>query len=247
MIKVLVNGANGKMGQAACEAIRDSSQCELVASADKGDDLSLKIADSSPDVVLELTQPDGLCDRVKAVLAQGIHCVVGATGLTDADHQALNELALAHNKAVLVCPNFAIGAILMMKFAVEASKYLNQVEIIEYHHTQKADSPSGTAIKTADAIYDAGHPVNPELEDLQKTELIKGVRGGAQHRIPIHSVRASGYVATQDVVLGGIGQTLTIRHDTINRDGFMPGILLALEKVSQLKGLVYGLENVMDH
>ena len=140
--------------------------------------------------------------------------------------------------------NFAIGAVLMMKFAAEASQYMPRVEIIEYHHDQKLDAPSGTAIKTADLIAEKNPNVNSG-DTVDEQELIEGSRGGSRHNIPIHSVRLPGYVASQRVILGGVGQTLTLSHDTIHRNSFMPGVVLAIRKMSSFKGLQYGLETVM--
>ena len=157
--------------------------------------------------------------------------MVGTTGLTETQLQELDELSRANNTGVLVCPNFAIGAVLMMQFAAQASKYLNEVEIIEYHHPYKADAPSGTAIKTADMIHEVTPSINDHFGDFKQTELIDGAKGVLQN-IPIHSVRLDSYIASQEVLMGSPGQRLTIRHDSIDRLSFMPGVCLAIKEIS---------------
>ena len=157
--------------------------------------------------------------------------------------EQLDEISKSNNVGVAICPNFAIGAILMMQLASKAAKYLPRAEIIEYHHDKKADAPSGTAIKTAQMIQKD----NPNINNvtLNETELIKGSRGGTYEQIPIHSIRLPGYIASQEVILGGLGQTLKLRHDTISRESFMPGVVLAIKEVTKTTGLTYGLENFL--
>ncbi|NBV43289.1 4-hydroxy-tetrahydrodipicolinate reductase [bacterium] len=243
MIKVVVNGARGKMGQETVRAVSVEQDLELVAAIDHGDDLALAIRTFRPDVVVDFTHPDSVMQNTLTILNEGANAIIGTTGLTEAQLSTIEATANAKSLAALVIPNFAIGAILMMKFAAEAAKYMPKVEIIEFHHDKKADAPSGTAIKTADMIHSVNHHINSNK--LEETELIEGARGGRKHNIPIHSVRLPGYVASQEVILGGVGQTLVIRHDTISRESFMPGVILSVRKIKQITGLVYGLENVL--
>lgn len=243
-MKVLVNGAKGRMGSESVLAIQNEDDLSLVATADHVDNLAALIAEHQPDVVLDFTTPDVVMENCLTILNGGANALVGTTGLSDLQQQQLHDLAKSKEKSVLICPNFAIGAVLMMKFSAEASKYLPQVEIIEYHHDQKLDAPSGTAIKTADLIAETNPNVNsgPKVDE---TELLEGARGGSKHNIPIHSVRLPGFVASQKVILGGQGQTLTLSHDTIHRNSFMPGVILAIRKMGSFTGLKYGLETVL--
>ncbi|MBE33330.1 4-hydroxy-tetrahydrodipicolinate reductase [bacterium] len=244
MTNVIINGANGKMGQAAVNAISNDNALTLVAELDKDDSLDQALSTYSADVVVDLTHPSCVYDNVKTILNASCHAVVGTTGLTDEQLHECGEIASQQNKSLLVCPNFAIAAILMMRFAEQAAKFMDRCEIIEYHHDKKADSPSGTAIKTADLISQAQPSIN--TPPLDETEIIKGSRGGNKHTIPIHSLRLPGIVANQDIIFGSQGQTLTIKHDTISRDAFMPGLLMAIKATHLHKGLIYGLENLLD-
>lgn len=243
MIKVVVSGATGKMGAQTVKAIESERDIHLVGVTRRGDNLRDTLAATKPDVVVDFTHPSCVYDNTKACIEAGVFPVIGTTGLTDDQLKELGQLAKQKKVAVLVVPNFAIGAVLMMTFAAQAAKFMPRVEIIEYHHDQKADAPSGTALKTADMI----HAVNASIDThvLESKESIPGARGGKRHRIPIHSVRLPGYVAHQEVIFGGIGQTLSIRHDTISRESFMPGVILSIRKVRHLSGLVYGLENIL--
>ncbi|MEK9657414.1 MAG: 4-hydroxy-tetrahydrodipicolinate reductase [bacterium] len=244
MPKVLINGAKGKMGVAAVEALGEVEDLDLCLALDMGDDVAAEVAKTPVDVVLDLTHPNGLKDRVAGYLALGLDVVVGATGLSAEDKDALVDLASAKNKTVLICPNFSISALLLMKFSAEAAKYMPRVEIIEYHHDQKADAPSGTAIKTADMIQQQDCKVNDLT--LDEKEMLKGARGGKSGDIPIHAVRLPGFVADQDVIFGGLDQTLMIRQTTLSRKAFMPGVLLALRKYHELgQGVFDGLEKVL--
>lgn len=214
MIRVAVAGAAGRMGQTVCEAVEGASDMELVGRADPS--LGVELADvlGDADVVVEFTQPHTALANVQACLAAGVHVVVGTSGW---DIDAVRGVDSSAN--VLFCPNFAIGAVLMMRFAAEASKHMAKAEIIELHHDKKLDAPSGTAARTA--------------------ELMEGDP-------PIHSVRLPGIVANQEVILGDVGQTLTIRHDSIDRTSFMPGVLVAVRAVSSLtESPVIGLEHVL--
>ena len=245
MIKVIVNGAKGKMGKAAVQAIENDTDLECVAECDVDSDLGQVIAKVNPDVVLDFTNPNSVFKNVSDVLSRGIRCVVGTTGLNEDQIKELESMAITHNTACLICPNFAIGAVLMMQFATKAAQYLKEVEIIEYHHPYKADAPSGTAIKTVDMITDAVPDVNAHFQDFKKTELIEGSKGGYYKNIPVHSVRLDSYIASQEVLLGSAGQRLTVRHDSIDRMSFMPGVCLALKKAVDINGLVYGLEHIL--
>ncbi len=225
MIRVLVNGAKGKMGRETVLAIQKEKDLALVAETDHGDDLQVVITKTAPHVVVDFTLPETVRQNALIILESRCRPVIGTTGLSEADLKDIENLANERKLGAIVCPNFAIGAILMMRFAAEASKYMPDIEIVEYHHNKKVDAPSGTAIKTAKMIRDA----NPKI----------------QTEIPIHSVRLPGYIAHQEVICGGLGQTLTIRHDTISRESFMPGVILAVRKAPQVNGLVYGLEKLL--
>lgn len=244
MIRVMVNGYKGKMGSEAVLAIEAQSDMVLVAKTTRGDNLAKEITTHKVDVVLDVTHPESVRNNVEIILNSGAHAVVGTTGLTKQDLEDIHELALSHKKACLVCPNFSIGAILMMRFAAQASKYLPDVEIIEYHHNKKADAPSGTSIKTAELIAAACHTVNET--PLHEKLAIPGVRGGRHKNIPIHSVRIPGVIADEDVIFGGLDQSLTLSHRTLSRKSFMPGILLTLREALNREGLIYGLENILD-
>lgn len=214
MLRVAVAGAAGRMGQAVCDAVGGAPDMELTGQADPS--LGVELAEVLPnaDVVVEFTRPDTALANVQACLEAGVHVVVGTSGW---DVDAVRGVESSAN--VLFCPNFAIGAVLMMRFAAEASKHMAKAEIIELHHDKKLDAPSGTAARTAELMQ--GDP-------------------------PIHSVRLPGIVANQEVILGDVGQTLTIRHDSIDRTSFMPGVLLAVRKVGELtESPVIGLEHVL--
>jgi 4-hydroxy-tetrahydrodipicolinate reductase len=245
MIKILVNGARGKVGVEIVKAVQKETDLKLVGEADVDDKLKDKIWFEKPDVVVDFTHPNVVKENVKTILEAGCHAVVGTTGLREEDLAELGMLAKEKNKGLIVCPNFAIGAVLMMKYAAEIGKYMPTVEIIELHHDKKVDSPSGTAIKTAEMIQSNNKYINHTLNNREEKELYEGARGAKVKGIPIHSVRLPGYVAHQEVIFGGLGQTLTLRHDTISRESFMPGVIIAVRKVVGIKGLVYGLENLL--
>jgi 4-hydroxy-tetrahydrodipicolinate reductase len=246
MINVLVNGARGKMGQAVIAAVEAEEDLKLVGSADLDDKLEDVIWFTHPDVVVDFTHPSCVKNNIMRILNSECHVVVGTTGLSAEDLAEINDLARAKNKAAIICPNFAIGAVLMMKAAAEISKYMPAVEIIELHHDKKADAPSGTSLKTAEMILRSNPYINNPSHKIEETEFLAGARGGVKERIHIHSVRLPGYVAHQEVIFGGLGQTLTLRHDTISRESFMPGVVLAVRKAVDLSGgLVYGLEHLL--
>ncbi|MGE4169550.1 MAG: 4-hydroxy-tetrahydrodipicolinate reductase [Candidatus Margulisiibacteriota bacterium] len=243
MITVAIIGAKGKMGTEAVKAVSAAPNMAVVAQIGRGDAVAETLKTTKPQVVVELTHPSSVFDHCTTILESGAHAVVGTTGLTQDQLKTLDALAKERGLGILVCPNFAIGAVLMMKFAAEAARYMPRAEIIEFHHDKKADAPSGTALKTAELMANA----TPNLNDvvLDEIESIPGARGGIHRNIPIHSVRLPGYIAHQEVLFGGLGQTLSLRHDTISRESFMPGVLLCIQKVSQIKGLVYGMENIL--
>ena len=262
MIKVMVSGACGRMGQAVLKAVIEDSELELVGAVDLaggadagelvglgkngvivGTDLEAVIDASSPEVMVDFTRPDVVYANAVKAIKKGVSPVIGTTGLSDEEKAELAELSKANNTPVFIAPNFAIGAVLMMLMARQAAKYMPEVEIIELHH-KKLDAPSGTALQTAAMISEvrkAHVQGNPE-----ETEKVAGARGADVDGMRIHSVRLPGYVAHQEVIFGGLGQTLTIRHDSLNRESFMPGVCLACKKVRNLEGLVIGLDKIMD-
>ena len=235
MIRVAVLGAAGRMGSTVCAALRDDAETELVAEVDAQDSLEA-VLDAGADVAVEFTLPDSVKRNTAWLLERGVHAVVGATGLSDDDLADLEKLTGPAN--LFVAPNFAIGAVLMMRFAEQAARHLPDVEITELHHERKVDAPSGTALRTARLIAEArrGTPARSD-DDPARGLLVDGV--------PVHSVRLPGIMASQEVVFGGAGQTLTIRHDSIDRSSFMPGVLLAVKRVAQLPGLTVGLEALL--
>ena len=244
MIKVGVLGARGRMGSEVVKAVTDAPDCELVAALDQGDRRDA-LVNAGAQVVVDFTTPDVVMANLEFLIKNNIHAVVGTTGFS-ADRIATLEQSLASSKSgVLIAPNFAIGAILMMEFAEKAAKYFESAEIIELHHPNKVDAPSGTAARTAALISDArkraGLPAMPDAT----TDFIDGARGANVGDVPVHSVRLRGLVAHQEVLFGGLGETLTIRHDSIDRAGFMPGVLLGVREISSHPGLTVGLDKFM--
>lgn len=243
-ISVIVNGALGKMGQACIAAINADAELKLVGKTDKGDDLGKLITETKAQIVVDFTHPSVRMDNIRTILTNGANAVVGTTGFTDEDLKEVEALCKKHNTGALIAPNFGIGAVLMMQFAAQAAKYMPHVEIIEYHHDQKADAPSGTAIKTAQLINETvGSTQPPKVESEELLDLRS--QGAKVGNIRLHAVRLPGFVATQEVILGGQGQRLCLRHETINRESFMPGVILACKKMLTKKGLVYGLEKLL--
>ncbi|MEB3030843.1 4-hydroxy-tetrahydrodipicolinate reductase [[Mycobacterium] nativiensis] len=243
-MRVAVLGAKGKVGATMVAAVRAAEDLTLSAEVDAGDALSL-LTDGGTEVVIDFTHPDVVMDNLKFLIDNGIHAVVGTTGFTEERiAQVRSWLAAKPGAAVLIAPNFAIGAVLSMHFAVQAAKYFESVEVIELHHPQKADAPSGTATRTAALIAEArkGLPPNP---DATSTGL-PGARGADVDGVPVHSVRVAGLVAHQEVLFGTMGETLTIRHDSIDRTSFVPGVLLAVRRVADFGGLTIGIEPLLD-
>jgi 4-hydroxy-tetrahydrodipicolinate reductase len=245
MIKVGVLGARGRMGAEVVKAVTAAADLELVASLDLGDSLD-QLVSSGAQVVVDFTTPDSVMANLEFLISKGINTVVGTTGFDDARVAKVKALLSANPKVgVLIAPNFAIGAVLMMEFATKAAKYFESAEIIELHHPDKVDAPSGTAARTAQlmtqARKDAGLTAMPDATNSG----IAAARGGNVGDIPVHSIRLRGLVAHQEVLLGGLGETLTIRHDSLDRAGFMPGVLLGVRKVISNPGLTFGLDKFM--
>jgi 4-hydroxy-tetrahydrodipicolinate reductase len=232
MIRVAVSGAAGRMGKTVCAAVEEAADMELVGRADPllGTTLEdLLTGSHPPEVVVDFTQPDTALGNALSCVCAGVHVVVGTTGFDPAPLRQARTADGRPQANVLIAPNFAIGALLMTRFAVEAARYMAKAEIVELHHDQKIDAPSGTAMRTAKLIAE-----------------VTGGSGAAQPGIPIHSVRLPGLVAHQEVIFGDVGQTLTIRHDTIGRESFMPGVLLAIRRVGSLEhSPVVGLEQLL--
>lgn len=262
-IRVVVSGAGGKMGREVLRAVSGAGDMEVVGAVDPsfaGSDagelagrgrwgiqvsgsLSAALAETPADCVVDFTAPDAVYNNVMTALNAGTRVVFGTTGLKDEELSAIDRVAKEKGLGVIHAPNFAIGAVLMMRFAAEAARYMDHVEIIELHHDQKKDAPSGTAIKTAELIREARGEHKGATP--RGTELVEGARGGEYGGVRVHSVRLPGLVAHQEVIFGTLGQTLTIRHDSFDRASFMPGVLLAIRKVGQVTGLVYGLEHLL--
>jgi len=241
-IPVLVNGANGRMGREAVRAIENDPALQLVGQAGRGDNLSELIKSTGAEVVVDLTLASCAFENVLTIIEAGARPVVGTSGLLPEQIDKLSQRIRDKNLGGVIAPNFSMGAVLMMKYAADAAKYLNNVEIIELHHDGKEDSPSGTAMKTSEMMAEnfSSVPVNKPSR-----EMLPGSRGATNHNIPIHAVRLPGFVASQEVIFGGVGESLRIKHDSINRECFMPGILLACKKVVELDELVYGLEKLL--
>ena len=245
MIKVGILGARGRMGAEVVKAVTDAADLELVAALDLGDSLD-QLKTSGAQVVVDFTTPDSVMANLEYLISNGINAVVGTTGFDVERIAKLEKLTVSNPKVgVLIAPNFAIGAVLMMEFATKAAKYFESAEIIELHHPNKVDAPSGTASRTAElmskARADAGLNSMPDAT----TTSLEGARGAKVGDIPVHSVRLRGLIAHQEVLLGGLGETLTIRHDSLDRAGFMPGVLLGVRKVISNPGLTFGLEKFM--
>lgn len=241
-IRIIVNGAHGRMGQEAVKAIQATTDLQLVASTGKQENLATVIKETQADVVVDFTRPDCVYENALTIIDNHAHPVIGTTGLSAKQIETLQARCQQQNLGGIIAPNFSISAVLMMKAVAELARYLPHVEIIEMHHDKKLDAPSGTAIKTASLIAAARQQIAP-LPECK--ESIPGARGGLYENIPIHSIRLPGLVAHQEVIFGGDSETLTLRHDSIHRAGFMPGVLLSCRKVSQLKQLVYGLEHLL--
>ena len=248
MIKVAVCGANGKMGKEVVNAVNNADDMELVAKIDifEGEFSTIEEAHNTKqiDVLIDFTQPNSIYNNAKYCLSNKINIVIGTTGLKDEQIEELKQMSKSNKTACFIAPNFSTGAVLMMMFSKMASKYFDNAEIIELHHNQKKDAPSGTAVKTAQMM--AENNDNFTKGNCPETETIKGARGAnSYNNIHIHSVRMPGYIASQEVILGASGQILTIRHDSMNRECYMAGVLLATRYAVENKNFVYGLDNIM--
>jgi 4-hydroxy-tetrahydrodipicolinate reductase len=245
MIKVGVLGSRGRMGAEVVKAVTEAADLELVAALDLGDSID-ELKAKGAQVVVDFTTPDSVMANLEFLINHGISAVVGTTGFDDARVKKVESLVAANpSVGVLIAPNFAIGAVLMMEFAAKAAKYFESAEIIELHHPNKVDAPSGTAARTAElmskARKDAGMAAMPDATNSGDP----AARGAKVGDIPVHSLRVRGLIAHQEVLFGGLGETLTIRHDSLDRAGFMPGVLLGIRKVVANPGLTFGLEKFM--
>jgi len=245
-IRVGVLGAAGRMGATVCDAVDEADDLELVARVDVDDPLSA-LTDAGVEVVVDFTHPDAVLDNLRFCVHEGISVVVGTSGFDQAKLDVVAEVVETRPEVgVLIAPNFALGAVLLMRFSELAARYYESVEVIELHHNRKADAPSGTAAHTARLIAqvraDAGIG---EIPDATTSEL-DGARGARVDGVPVHSVRLAGLVAHQEVLFGGEGETLTLRHDSLHRSSFMPGVLLGVRQVRQRPGLTVGLDKYLD-
>lgn len=261
-IRVLVSGCCGRVGREVVKMVLKDSELQLVAAVDQVNldkdvgalvgidpvginiqkELSEAIVNSRPQVMVDFSTPMSVKENAKTALKLKVHVVIGTTGLSTTDLDELAGLCKEYQSNALVAPNFAVGALLMMRFAAMAAKYFPHVEIIELHHDQKLDAPSGTAIKTAEMIMASKNDIAAEQIGEEK---IKGARGGEMGGIHLHSIRLPGLIAHQEVIFGGEGQILTIRHDSLSRESFMPGVALAVKKIMNSPGLTYGLEQFL--
>ncbi len=242
-MRVGVLGARGRMGAEVCRAVEAAGDLDLVAAVDLGDDRA-PLADC--DVVVDFTHPDAVMDNVRWCVEHGVSVVVGTTGWDDGRLATVRSwVGAGADASVLVAPNFGIGAVLMMRFAAQAARFFDSVEIVELHHPNKADAPSGTARRTAELVAaarrDAGVGTSPDAT----TQSLEGARGADVAGVHVHAVRLAGLVAHQEVLLGGHGETLTIRHDSLSRESFMPGVLLAVRHVRSRPGLTVGVEPLL--
>ena len=270
-IPVLVNGAAGKMGREVIRAIAESEDMTLVGAVDHNPQyqdrdagelaglnealeipitnqfepmLAFAAQEKQPAVMVDFTHPSSIYNNIRSAIAYGVRPVVGTTGLSAEQIGELADFADKASTGCLIIPNFSIGMVLLQQAAVSASQYFDHVEIIELHHNQKADAPSGTAIQTAEILAEMGKPFNPTV--VEETEKLPGARGSiANEGIRIHSIRLPGLIAHQEVIFGAAGQVYTLRHDTSDRACYMPGVLLAIRKVLLLKSLIYGLEKIL--
>lgn len=267
MIKVLVSGAAGRMGREVVKAVVNDPETQLVGAVDKfgagrdagelagvevqgvaiRDDLKTALRESGAEVAVDFSTPQAVMENIRIMVEAGVSPVVGTTGLKQEHLDRIEQLSREGGVPIFIAPNFAIGAVLMMRFAAECSKLFDSAEIIEYHHDQKLDAPSGTAFKTAQVMRAAR---DSDFKRIGGDEEADGSaaphsRGGEMGGVAIHSVRLAGYLAHQEVIFGMAGQTLNIRHDTITRECYMPGVLRAVKAVRNLKGLTYGLEHIL--
>ena len=245
-LRVGVLGARGRMGSETCRAVDAAEDLDLVAMVEAGDWL-FGVADAGAQVVVDFTSPDVVLDNIRWCIDEGIHCVVGTTGF-DAEKLATVQRWVdeAPGVGVVIAPNFAVGAVLTMRFAQVAARFFESVEIVELHHPAKVDAPSGTAARTASLVAEARRRAGLGPAPDATTTALEGARGATVDGVPVHSVRLAGLVAHQEVLLGTTGETLTLRHDSYDRVSFMPGVLLAVREVPSRPGLTVGLEALLD-
>jgi 4-hydroxy-tetrahydrodipicolinate reductase len=247
VINVGVLGARGRMGTEVVKAVNAASDLELVAMVDDGDWL-FNVADAGAQVVVDFTRPDVVMDNIRFCIDQNIHCVVGTTGFDETKLATIAQwLEPKPDLGVVIAPNFGIGAVLLMRFAQEAARFFPSVEIVELHHPNKVDAPSGTAARTARLIAAArraaGLPAAPDA--TKEADSLPGARGADIEGVPVHAVRLTGLVAHQEVLMGAEGETLTLRHDSYDRASFMPGVLLAVREIGRRPGLTVGIESLL--
>jgi 4-hydroxy-tetrahydrodipicolinate reductase len=244
-MRIGVLGARGKVGAEVCKAVEAAEDMELVAAVDADDSID-DLVRNGVEAVVDFTHPDVVMDNLEFCIDHGIHAVVGTTGFDDARLDQLRGwLSGAPQTGVLIAPNFSIGAILMMRFAAEAAPFYESVEIVELHHPDKADAPSGTATRTAKLVAEARRSAGSGPIPDATSSGLEGARGADVEGIRVHGLRIRGLVAHQEVILGGIGETLTIRHDSLDRVSFTPGVLLGLRRIGSAPGLTVGLEEFM--
>ena len=245
-LRVGVLGARGRMGRSVVEAVDQAEGLDLVAELDIGDSLQ-SLLDAGCDVVVDFTTPESVMDNLEFCIGHGIHCVVGTTGFDDDRLAQVRAWSAQHDQVgVLIAPNFSIGAVLMMHLSALAAPYFESVEVIELHHPDKVDAPSGTAGHTARGIAQAREKAGMGASPDATTSALDGARGASIEDVPVHSVRLRGLVAHQEVLFGGLGETLTIRHDSLDRSSFMPGVVLAVRGVSGHPGVSVGLAEYLD-
>ena len=245
-IRVGVLGALGKVGQAVCAAVEEADDLTLAAALDKGDDLAT-LSEEQVEVVVDFTHPDAVMDNLAYCIGHGIHAVVGTTGFDRERLERLrDQLGEQPEVGVLIAPNFSIGAVLMMRFAAQAARFYESTEIVELHHPGKADAPSGTARRTAELIAAARDEAGLGPQPDATSSGLEGARGADAEGVPVHAVRLRGLLAHQEVLLGGEGETLTIRHDSLDRVCFNPGVLLGVRTMPSRPGLTVGLEELLD-
>ena len=244
-IKVGVLGARGRMGQDVCKAVEAAADLELVARIDMGDDMAELVA-AGAEVVVDFTTPDVVQHNLAWCMRHGIHAVVGTTGWDSARYDAVRQQLAEHpSVGVLIAPNFAIGAVLLMKFAEQAAAFYESVEIVELHHPNKVDAPSGTARTTAQRIAFARNEAGLGEQPDATAQLLEGARGANVDGVPVHAVRLRGLLAHEEVLFGNVGETLTLRHDSLDRSCFMPGVLLGVRNIALRPGLTVGLDSFL--
>lgn len=241
-IRIIINGAKGKMGQLAVKALEKNIAFSLVGQLSRKDNLAEAIQQQQAQIVLDLTNAEAVWQNTLTIIEHHAHPIIGTSGLVSQQIQELQARCTEKKLGGIIAPNFSIGALLMMRYAAHIAKYFSEVEIIEKHHPGKLDSPSGTALRTAELIAEARTTIPA---DNNHREIIPHARGASYQKIPIHAIRLPGLLAHQEIIFGGSGETLTIRHDTIDRQCFMPGIVLACQKVMALNELIVGLENIL--